>query len=251
VIRARALDVEFAQVRAPISGRISDVRVDRGNLVQGGSMGEPTLLTTIVSVDPIQFEFDGSEAIYLKYQRQNQAGTRGSSRQTANPVEIRLQDDPGYTIRGRMDFVDNALDRGSGTIRGRAIVPNPDGFLTPGMFGRLRLLGSGAYRALLVPDSAVVTDQTRKMVMTVAANGTVEPKLIELGPMTDGLRIIRSGLAPTDRVIIAGLQRVRPGDKATARPGRIVPPTVGTPSVQSATYSAPPAASASNAGAGR
>jgi RND family efflux transporter MFP subunit len=251
LIRARALDVEFAQIRAPISGRISDSRVDRGNLVTGSGQGEATLITTIVSVDPIQFEFDGSEAVYLKYQRQNQAGTRTSSRFAANPVEIRLQDDPNYTIRGRMDFVDNALDRGSGTIRGRALVPNPEGFLTPGMFGRLRLLGSGAYRGLLIPDSAVVTDQTRKMVMTVARDGTVQPRLVELGPLTDGLRIVRSGLAPTDRLIIAGLQRVRPGDKAMARPGRIVPPAPGTSPQPSATYAAPPAAAASDAGQGR
>jgi len=116
-IRARALDVEYATVRAPITGRVSDSRVDRGNLVTGGGQGEPTLLTTIMSVDPIQFELQGSESVYLKYSRANQAGTRTSSRYASNPVEIRLQDDPSYTIRGRMDFVDNALDTGSDTIR--------------------------------------------------------------------------------------------------------------------------------------
>jgi RND family efflux transporter MFP subunit len=250
-IRARQLDVEFAQIRSPISGRISDSRVDRGNLVTGGGQGEATLITTVVSIDPIQFEFDGSEAVYLKYQRQDRAGSRSSSRYAANPVEIRLQDDPNYTIRGRMDFVDNSLDQNSGTIRGRAIVSNPDGFLTPGMFGRLRLLGSGAYAGLLVPDEVIVTDQTRKMVMTVGRDGTVAPKLVELGPMTDGLRIIRAGLAANDRVVIAGLQRVRPGDKATVRPGRIVPPAAGTAPQPNLSYSAPPSASASDAGAGR
>jgi RND family efflux transporter MFP subunit len=249
-IRARQLDVEFAQIRAPITGRISDSRVDRGNLVTGGGQGEATLITTIMSVDPIQFEFDGSEAVYLKYQRQDRAGQRASSRYAANPVEIRLQDDPNYTIRGRMDFVDNSLDQSSGTIRGRAVVPNPDGFLTPGMFGRLRLLGSGAYTGLLVPDEVIVTDQTRKLVMTVGRDGTVQPKLVELGPMTEGLRIIRSGLAPNDRVVIAGLQRVRPGDKAQPRPGRITPPP-GAPAQPSVTYAAPPAAAASDAGGGR
>jgi RND family efflux transporter MFP subunit len=150
-----------------------------------------------------------------------------------------------------MDFVDNQLERGSGTIRGRALVPNPDGFLTPGMFGRLRLLGSGAYKALLVPDSAVVTDQTRKTVMTVARDGTVQPRIVELGPLSDGLRIVRTGLQPTDRVIIAGLQRVRPGDKALARPGRIVPPAPGTSPKVGASYSAPPASASSPAGQGR
>ncbi len=250
-IRSRALDVEYAQVRAPISGRVSDGRVDRGNLVTGSGQGEATLLTTIVSVDPIHFEFDGSEAVYLKYQRQNQAGTRTSSRYASNPVEIRLQDDPSFSIRGRMDFVDNALDTGSGTIRGRAVVANPNGFLTPGMFGRMRLLGSGAYTGLLVPDSSIVTDRTRKLVMTVAPNGIVAPKPVEVGPLVDGLRIVRSGLAPTDRVIISGLQRVRPGDKAMARVGRIVAPAPGVSPQPRQAFSAPPAAAASSAEAGR
>ena len=250
-VRTRALDVEYAVVRAPISGRVSDGRVDRGNLVSGGGQGAATLLTTIVSVDPIHFEFTGSESVYLKYQRQDRDGSRRSSRYASNPVEIRLQDDSGYSIRGRMDFVDNSLDTGSGTIRGRAIVSNPDGFLTPGMFGRLRLLGSGAYTGLLVPDSALVTDQTRKLVMTLGRDGKVAPRVVEIGPMVDGLRVIRSGLAPADRVIIAGLQRVRPGDAASARLGRIVPTAPGMAPQPDVAYSAPPAAAASDAGSGR
>nr|WP_295373622.1 efflux RND transporter periplasmic adaptor subunit [uncultured Sphingosinicella sp.] len=250
-VRARALDVEFAQVRAPISGRVSDTRIDRGNLVAGGSTGEATVLTTIMSVNPIHFQFEGSESVYLKYQRQNRAGSRTSSRFAANPVEIRLQDDPGYSIRGRMDFVDNALDARSGTIRGRAVVANPDGFLTPGMFGRMRLLGSGAYTGLLLPEAAISTDQTRKVAMTVGRDGTVTPKVIELGPMVDGLRVVRSGLSPNDRVIISGLQRVRPGDKATARLGRITAPAPGEGPQVGTAYSAPPAASASSSQSGR
>lgn len=250
-VRTRSLDIEYAVVRAPISGRVSDARIDRGNLVTGGGQGEATLLTTVVSVDPIHFEFTGSESVYLKYQRQERDGSRRSSRYASNPVEIRLQDDPGYSIRGRMNFVDNSLDTGSGTIRGRAVVSNPDGFLTPGMFGRLRLLGSGAYTGLLVPDSALVTDQTRKLVMTVGRDGKVAPKVVEIGPMVDGLRVIRSGLAPNDRVVIAGLQRVRPGDAATARPGRIVPTAPGMAPQPDIAYSAPPAAAASAAGSGR
>jgi RND family efflux transporter MFP subunit len=250
-VRARALDVEFAQVRAPISGRVSDTRIDRGNLVAGGSAGEATILTTIVSVNPIHFQFEGSESVYLKYQRQNQAGSRTSSRFAANPVEIRLQDDPGYTIRGRMDFVDNSLDTRSGTIRGRAVVANPHGFLTPGMFGRMRLLGSGAYTGLLLPEGAITTDQTRKLAMTVTHDGTVVPKVIELGPMVDGLRVVRSGLAPNDRIIISGLQRVRPGDKANARLSRITAPAPGEAPQAGTAYSAPPAASASSSQSGR
>lgn len=250
-VRTRELDVEFARIRAPITGRISDARVDRGNLVAGGSMGTATLLTTIVSLDPIHFSFDGSEGVYLKYQRQNREGTRTSSRSAPNPVEIRLADETGYTIRGRMDFTDNALDVGSGTIRGRAIVRNPDYFLTPGMFGRLRLLGSGRYTALLLPDEAIVTDQTRKIAMTVAANGDVVPKVVELGPLVDGLRIVRTGLGADDRVIIAGLQRVRPGQKATPRPGRIVAPAPGQAPEPDAAYAPPPAASATPASQAR
>lgn len=246
-VRARALDVEFAHIRAPITGRASDSRVDRGNLVVGGVGGEATLLTTIVSLDPIRFAFDASEAVYLKYQRQNRDGTRVSSRFVPNPVEIRLSDEPGYSIRGRMDFTDNAVDVGSGTIRGRALVRNPDHFLTPGMFGRLRLLGSGRYTALLLPDEAIVTDQTRKVVMTVAPKGAVVPKVIELGPLLDGLRIVRTGLAPDDRVIIAGLQRARPGQQVTARLGRIVAPAPGMSPEPDAAYAPPPSASATPA----
>ena len=250
-VRAAALDVEFAQVRAPISGRVSDARVNRGNLVTGGEAGEATLLTTIVSIDPIHFAFEGSESVYLKYQRQERDGSRRSSRFAANPVEIRLQDDPGYSIRGRMDFVDNALDTGSGTIRGRAVVQNPDGFLTPGMFGRLRLLGSGAYTGLLLPEGAIITDQTRKLAMTVAPDGTVVPKPIELGPIVDGLRIVRSGLDPADRVIIAGLQRARPGAKVAPKGGRIVPPAPGQAPQVDSVYRTPPSAAASDAAAGQ
>lgn len=246
-VRARALDVEFAQVRAPITGRISDSRVDRGNLVTGGGQGEATLLTTIVSVDPIHFEFEGSEALYLKYQRQDREGSRVSSRFTANPVEIRLQDEASYSIRGRMSFVDNNLDARSGTIRGRAVVANPNGFLTPGMFGRLRLLGSGAYTALLVPDSAIVTDQARRLVMVLGPGGGVAPRVVEVGPLIDGLRIVRRGLKPDDRVIIAGLQRVRSGEKAAPRPGRIVPTAPGQSPSPDAAYAPPPAGSATPA----
>ncbi len=222
--RARALDVEFTRVTAPISGRLSDRRIDVGGYVQSGE----TVLTTIVTLDPIHFEFTGSEAIYLKYQRANQAGTRPSSRVAPNPVEIRLADETGYRWKGRMDFVDNAIDQGSGTIRGRALVRNPDGFLTPGMFGHMRLIGSGSYEGMLIPESAVVTDQTRKLALVVGADGVVSPRVLQLGPLIDGLRVVRSGLTKTDRLIIAGVQRARPGTKVTATEGKIVPPAPGT-----------------------
>jgi len=222
-VQARALDVGFTRVTAPIAGRMSDRRVDVGAFVTAGT----TPMTTIVTLDPIHFVFTGSEAVYLKYQRANQAGTRPSSRVSPNPVEIRLSDESDFRWRGRMDFVDNVID-GSGTIRGRAVVRNPDGFLTPGLFGRMRLIGSGAYRGMLIPEDAVVTDQTRKTALVVGPDNSVSARVVELGPMVDGLRIVRSGLKPDDRIIIEGVQRARPGTKVTPKPGTIVAPAPGT-----------------------
>jgi RND family efflux transporter MFP subunit len=227
-VQSRALDVSFTRVSSPIAGRVSDHRVDIGNLVSSTGT-EPTLLTTVVSLDPIHFAFTGSEAVYLKYQRANEEGTRTSSRYASNPVDIQLQDETGYNWHGRMDFVDNAMDIGSGTIRGRAVVRNPDNFLTPGMYGRMRLLGSGAYSAMLVPDAAVLADQSDKVVLVAGPGDTVQPRKVTLGPIVDGLRVVRTGLAPTDRVIIEGQQRVRPGMKVAPKPGRIVPTAPSAP----------------------
>lgn len=223
-VREKALDLEFSRITAPIGGRLSDRRAVRGSYVSAGQ----TVLTSVVSMDPIHFAFTGSEAVYLKYSRANQAGTRPSSRVAPNPVDIRLADETDYRWHGRMDFVDNALDQGTGTIRGRAVVRNPSGFLTPGMFGHMRLLGSGSYQALLIPEDAVITDQTRKSVMVVGKDDKVEPRVLQLGPLVDGLRVVRSGLAPTDRVIIAGVQLARPGMKVSPRLGKVVPPAPGT-----------------------
>jgi membrane fusion protein, multidrug efflux system len=213
------LNLEWTQVRAPIAGRISDKRVDAGNLVTGGQTGA-TLLTVIVSIDPIHFVFDGSEADFLRYMRLSATGARPSSRDVQNPVSVRLADEPDFRHEGRMNFVDNVVNPKSGTIRGRAVFDNKDGLLTPGYFGRLRLFG-GEHSALLVPDSAITSDQSRKILFTVAEDGTVGVKLVELGPMVEGLRVIRSGLAPTDRIIIDGLQRARPGQKVKPEDGKI------------------------------
>ena len=221
-LKQAALNLEWTEVRAPISGRISDRRVDPGNLVTGGSTGA-TLLTVIVSEDPIHFIFDGSEADFIHYLRLAAAGTRPSSRDVQNPVSVRLADETDYQHEGRMDFVDNAVNPKTGTIRGRAIFDNKDGLLTPGFFGRLRLFG-GEHDALLIPDTAIASDQSRKIVFTVADDGTVGTKLVELGPIVDGLRVIRSGLAPTDRIVIDGLQRARPGQKVKPEDGTIAPP---------------------------
>ena len=214
-VRARQLDLEFTRVTAPISGRVSDRRVDAGNLVAGGSSAAD-VLTTVVSSAPIHFVFDGSEAVLLKYQRQ--------ARQGAAPIQVRLQDEADFTRAGTLDFTDNAVDTASGVIRLRAVIPNPDGFLKPGMFGQARLAGSGSYRAMLVPDAAVATDQARRIVYVVAADGSVAPRPVQLGPLVDGLRVVRSGLQPTDRLIISGVQRIQqPGMKVTATNGQIRP----------------------------
>jgi RND family efflux transporter MFP subunit len=220
-LKQAELNLEWTDVRAPISGRVSDRRVDPGNLITGGVNGA-TLLTTIVSIDPIHFVFDGSEADFLRYIRLAQSGARPSSRDVQNPVSVRLADETEFKHQGRMNFVDNALNTKTGTIRGRAVFDNKDGLLTPGFFGRLRLFG-GEHEALLIPDSAIASDQSRKIVFTVADDGTVGTKLLELGPIVDGLRVIRSGLAPTDRIVIEGLPRARPGQKVKPEEGKIEP----------------------------
>ena len=222
-LRNAELNLEWTQVRAPIDGRISDHRVSVGNLVSGGQTGT-TLLTTIVSTDPIHFVFDASEADYLRYSRLAAAGQRPSSRDVGNTVQVRLADEQGWPHEGHMNFVDNQLNAHSGTIRGRAVFDNKDLFLTPGTFGRLRLSG-GTFDGLLIPDAAVVSDQAHKIVMTVGDDNKVVPKPVTLGPIYEGLRVVQSGLAVTDRVIIAGLANpfVRPGSVVAPQAGEIKP----------------------------
>ena len=211
-IAARALDVEFTTVRAPLSGRISDRQIDAGNLVSAGDAGG-TLLTTINALDPVYFTFQGSEALFLKTKREG--GDKGAA------VEVRLQDESDYRWKGQLDFTDNGLDPRSGTIRARASFRNPEMFLTPGMFGNMRLSTGQTARALLVPAAAVQTDQARKIVYVVGKDGTVAAKPVELGPEVDGLRVIRSGLTPTDQIVINGYQFARPGTKAVTKAGKI------------------------------
>jgi membrane fusion protein, multidrug efflux system len=218
-LKQAQLNLEWTEVRAPIAGRISDRRVDAGNLIAGGQSGA-TLLTSIVSIDPIHFVFDGSEADFIHYLRLAAAGERPSSRDVQNPVAVRLADESDYKHLGRMDFVDNVVNAKTGTIRGRAIFDNKDGLLTPGFFGRVRLFG-GEHDALLLPDSAIASDQSNKIVFTVAADDTVGVKRVELGPLAHGLRVIRSGLNAGDRVVIEGLARARPGQKVKAEDGKI------------------------------
>jgi RND family efflux transporter MFP subunit len=240
--RNAALDLSFTTVRSPIAGRVSDKRVAIGDQVAAGT----TLLTKVVSVNPIWFSFDGAESFYLKYIRQARSGERGSSRYAPNPVDIKLADETGYRWHGRMTFVDNAIDPNAGTIRAHAEVSNPDGFLVPGMFGRARLLGSGAYKALLVPPVAIVTDQSRKVVWVVGQDGKPVQRDVRLGPVVDGLQVIRDGLAPTVRVVIDNIGMLRPGAPVKTRAGRITPLADTTP--KTVPLSAPPPAEATTAG---
>lgn len=211
-ITAAELNVEFTHIKAPVSGRISRTRVTKGNLVTGGDF-DSSLLTTIVSLDPIYVYFTADEHSVLHYTRMDMAGTRKSSRMTPNPVLLRLADEDEYTHKGQMDFVDNQIDLATGTMRCRAILENPGFLLVPGMFVDVKLLGEGPYEALLIPDSAISVDQTIRFVYVLDENDTVERRQIKTGNMQDGLRVIRSGLKKEDRIVINGIQRVRAGMK--------------------------------------
>lgn len=207
-VATRKLDVEFTRITAPTAGVVSDRRVDPGNVISGGTSAAD-VLTSIVAFDPIHFEFEASEAQLLRYQRQ--------ALKSGGKVEIRLQDEKDYRWTGTVDFSDAVVDSSSGSVRMRAKIANPDGFLKPGMFGRARVEGSAAYEALLIPETAVVAAGTAKTALVVAANGTVESKQLEVGPEINGMRVVRSGLAPEDRVIVNGVQRAMPGAVVDAR----------------------------------
>ena len=212
-VAAAQLNLGFTKVVAPIEGRVSDSRAQPGALVTQDS----TVMTDVVALDPIRFAFQAPEDLLLKYQRAKGAAGAGGA-----PVQIRLQDEAGYRWDGKIAFVDNAIDNGSGTIRAYALAPNHALFLKPGMFGHMRLLSSSPHSALLVPDQAVVTDMTRQLVLVVGSNGVVAQRPVQLGAVIDGLRVIRSGLTLNDRVVISGLQRAKPGQKVTAAAGQVV-----------------------------
>ncbi len=220
-VRQAELNLDWTDVRAPLAGRISDRKVDAGNLIQGGQQGA-TLLATIVTLDPIRFVFDVSEADYLRYTRLYLSGAMASSRDSVNPVRIRLADESEWTRTGKVDFVDNTLSPRSGTMRTRAVVENKNQLLTPGVFGRVQLFG-GEYDALMIPDTAIVSDQARKIVFVVGDNNVVQAKPVTLGPIVDGLRVVREGLAATDNVVLDGLANpmVRPGAKVQPQKGEI------------------------------
>jgi multidrug efflux system membrane fusion protein len=215
-VRQAELDMQFTELRAPIDGRIGDRRVSPGNLVTGGTSGNTTLLATIVSQDPIHFEFTFDEASYLRYERMAKEGADVASRGPGVNVSLKLIDEKDFTHEGRMDFVDNAIDRSTGTIRGRALFKNPNSVFTPGMFARVRVPASPPYQALLVPDTALGTEQAKRYLLVVGADDMVTMKYVTVGQVVDGgLRVIKEGLAADDRVIVDGLMRARAGIKVT------------------------------------
>jgi RND family efflux transporter MFP subunit len=227
-LRTSELDLEFTELRAPINGRIGDRRVSPGNLVTGGAGGNTTLLATIVSTDPIRFEFTFDEASYLRYERLSQGGQDVASRGAGVKVSLKLIDEKNFDHQGSMDFVDNVIDRSTGTIRGRAVFANANGVFTPGMFARVRVPASPPYEALLVPDSAVGSEQVRKYLLVADAEDTARQKYVTLGQLTpDNMRVIKEGLAPDDRVIVSGLMQARAGQKVRPQQQGAPPPAPG------------------------
>ena len=228
-VRQAELDIEFTELRAPVDGRIGDRRVSPGNLVTGGTAGNTTLLATIVSTEPIYFEFTFDEASFLRYERMSKTGKDIASRGAGVQVALKLIDEHDFIHEGHMDFVDNVINTSTGTIRGRAVFANPNNIFTPGMFARLRVPASPPYEALLVPDAAIGTEQVRKFVLTVNADNVVVPKYVTLGQTTpDGMRVLKTGITADDRVIVNGLMRARPGQKVTPQEeGKGGPPAQG------------------------
>jgi RND family efflux transporter MFP subunit len=235
LVHSAELDLnEFTELRAPVAGRIGDRRVSIGNLVTGGTSGTTTLLATIVSMDPIRFEFTFDEAAYLRYQRLAKGGTDPAGHEGSTPVKIKLIDEQNFAHEGQMDFVDNAIDRATGTIRGRAQFGNPDGLFTPGMFANIQVPASQPYEALMVPDVAIGSEQARKYVLVVDTENVARPKYVTLGDVADGLRVVKDGLAPDDRVVTNGIARIRPGQKVTPQEEGAQPPPAPAKSQASA-----------------
>lgn len=213
-LRTAELNLGFTEVRAPMAGRLSDIRVDVGNLISGGT-SDSTVLTTIVMLDPIELEIEASESEFLRYTRLDSQGTRRSSRDVPNRIEARLLDEADWVHKGLMTFVDNEIDPDSDTMRGKATFPNPDHVLLPGMFARARLFGAGEHDAVLIPDVAVVADQAKKLVMVVGKDNVIEARPVRLGPIIDGLRVVREGLTAEDTIVVNGIIRARPGKPVT------------------------------------
>jgi RND family efflux transporter MFP subunit len=219
-IEAAQLNLGYTELRAPVSGRVGRKLVTEGNLIASGSGG--TLLTTIVQYDPIHFYFDVDEQSYLAYQRQRVSKAAGTAE--SPPVFLSLPDETAFTHEAKLDFVDNSIDQATGTIRLRAVLPNANSLITPGQFGRVKMSTGGAYEAMLVPNDAIMQDQTRSIVMGVGADGTVQPRPVKTGGLFQGFRVIREGLGPDDQIIVNGLMRARPGAKVTPQPTELKVP---------------------------
>lgn len=222
-VRSAQLDLGFTEVKAPVSGKIGDRRVSVGNYVTGGTGGTPTLLAVIVSTDPIRFEFTIDEASLLRLTRR-----QGGTDFKGEPVTLKLIDDKDFVHKGKLDFLNNVIDRETGTIRGRAVFDNKDGLFRPGMFARLRLQSSDPYQALVVPDVAIGTEQVKKFVYVVGPENKVSQKFVTLGPLQGDMRVIREGLSPDDKVVVNGLMRVRPGVTVTPQTAA-AQPAAGAP----------------------
>jgi membrane fusion protein, multidrug efflux system len=214
MVRQAELDLEYTELKAPITGRIGDRRVTQGNLVTGGAGGNTTMLATIVSINPIRFEFTLDEASLLRYQRLA-AGKNEVAGLGGTTVRLKLLDEAEFSHSARMDFVDNVIDRASGTIRGRAQLENPDSLFTPGMFARVQVPASAPYQALMVPDAAISSEQARKFVYLIDQDNVARLRYVTLGQLIDDLRVIKDGLSAGDRVVVNGLMRVRQGVKVT------------------------------------
>lgn len=225
--RQAALNLDFTEVRAPVAGRVSDRRVAAGGLVAA----DQTVLTSLVTLDPIRFSFELSDSIYSKYVRGADGGREAS-------VQVKLPDEAGYSRSGRVEFVDSQVSAVAGTIRARAVLPNPDGRLTPGLLGRVRVTGGRPYRALLLPDTAISQDQDRRVVRILGADGKLAERAVNVGPLVGGLRVIRGGLT-ADQVVVVGGQGAEAGASVRARRVRIPPPRAGEVDGATMRYGAP------------
>jgi len=226
-LEAASLNMNFTRVTSPIAGKASRAEVTRGNLVTGGSNGG-TLLSSVVSMNPIYLYFDADEQSYLRYTQTAHSGVGPGSNDAQNPVQIGLANEEGFPHAGAVDFVDNQLNPQTGTIRARAVLQNKNGQFTPGLFARVQLLVSGEYSAILIEDRAVNTDQNQKYVLLLGANNQIEYRKVKLGRVIEGLRIVREGLKPGDVIVVNGAQRVHPG--VTVTPQRVTMGTDGTTS---------------------
>ena len=223
-LEAAQLDLQYTVVKAPIAGRISNEMITTGNLVIGGAGGQADVLTTIVALDPIYCMFNANEQEYVKYQSLEEKGTRRSSRNTKNPVLMRTIGEEEYPHRGHMDFVDNRLDMNTGTIQGRAIFRNPHNTLAPGQFAEVLIPGSGQFDAVLIPDTAVIADQTKRFVYVIGQGNKTTRREVKLGVIIDGLRQVEEGLNSDDLVVLTNTQKLTPDaevkvEETTIEPG--------------------------------